>query len=148
STAGNTSSTGLYVAGHEPRNDNLMPGDVYRDLSGTGINFNAAAQDPTPHTFQADLAYDGDTLTETLTDLATGASVGRSYQVNIPLQVGANTAYVGFTAGSTGAQRATQDVLTWQFNPSTGGPIDHSDGFADHGDVQSNGDALFPTTAP
>jgi hypothetical protein len=145
-----TSSTGVYVNGHEPRNTNLQVGDIYQSLSNTGIDFNAAAQDNPPHIFQVTLDYDGsiagsEVLTETITDENTQASFSRSYNVNLAAQVGANTAYVGFTAGSTGSQRAIQDVLTWEFDPQTGPPIDHSAGFASHDDLQSNGDAAFPT---
>jgi hypothetical protein len=147
------SSTGLYVDGHEPRNDQLQLGDVYQDLAGTGIDFNAGAQADPPHTFRATLAYNGEiagseVLTETITDLTTPATFSRSYNVNLAGQVGGDTAYVGFTAGSTGAQRAIQDILTWQFDPSVGDPIDHSAGFADHSDLQNNGDARFIDAPP
>ena len=145
----NHSSTGIYVDGHEPRNDNLQTGDVYQDLSDTGINFDAAAQANPPHTFQVTLGYDGTTpgaerLTEIITDLTTLDSFSRSYQVNLATQVGGNMAYVGFTAGTTGSQRAIQDLLTWQLYPNSGAPIDHSAGFADHSDLRDNGDASFP----
>src|SRR5262249_53860603 len=96
--SGNHSSTGLYVDGHEPRNDNLQPGDVFQDLAGTGIDFNAAAQSNPPHTFQAILQYDGtvagsEVLTETITDLTTLDSFSRSYNVNLPPQAAAPTPY-------------------------------------------------------
>jgi hypothetical protein len=147
--SGNHSSTGLYVDGHEPRNDNLQLGDVFQDLAGTGIDFNGAAQSNPPHTFQVTLQYDGtvtgsEVLTEMITDLTTLASFSRSYNVNLAAQVGGTTAYVGFTGGSTGSQRSIQDILGWTFNPATGTAIDHSAGFANHSDLQSNGDALFP----
>jgi hypothetical protein len=149
----NISSTGVYVNGHEPRNDNLMIGDIYQDLSDADIDFRAAAQANPPHTFEVTLDYNGDVpgsevLTETITDLDTLATYSRSYNVNIQAQVGGNTAYVGFTAGSTGSQRAIQDILNWRFDPSVGDPIDHSSGFADHSDLQSNGDAGFATGTP
>jgi hypothetical protein len=66
--SGNHSSTGLYVQGHTPGNSNLQPGDVFNDLTGTGIDFNGGAQATPKHTFQANLSYDGSTLTETITD--------------------------------------------------------------------------------
>jgi hypothetical protein len=136
--SGNT--TGLFTNGQ------ALTGGI--SLTGAGINFNAGAQDMTPHTYQVRLTYDGTNLKEKLTDLTTGASAHEKYQVNIPLQIGGgNMAYVGFTAGS-GSNRAIQDILTWTFDPNTGDPIDHSGGFADHSDLQSNADALFPTNAP
>src|SRR5262245_17377564 len=45
------------------------------DLTGTGIDFNAAAQATPRHTFRATLSYSGTTLTETITDLTTSATV-------------------------------------------------------------------------
>jgi len=44
--------------------------------------------------------------------------------VNIPSTVGANTAYVGFTAG-TGGETATQDILTWTFTSGAPGTIQY-----------------------
>ncbi len=134
-------STGLFTNGQ------ALTGGI--SLTNAGINFNAGAQDTTPHTYQVRLTYDGTNLKEKLTDLNTGAVAHEKYQVNIPLQMGnSNTAYVGFTAGSTGSNRAIQDILTLEFDPNTGDPIDHSSGFADHSDLQSNADALFPTGDP
>jgi hypothetical protein len=37
-----------------------------------------------------------------------------SKAINIPARVGANTAYVGFTAG-TGGLTATQSILNWTY---------------------------------
>jgi hypothetical protein len=148
-----TSSTGVYVNGDAPVNTGLQPGDIYQDLSDNGIEFNTAAQDMTPHTFEVRLDYDGtvsgsEVLTETITDMTTGVAFTRSYNVNLAAQVGGNTAYVGFTAGTTGAARAVQDILSWTFDSAAGNSIDHSAGFATHDDLQSNGDASFPTTGP
>jgi hypothetical protein len=137
----NPSSTGLYVNGHEPRNDTLQVDDVYKDLSNTPINFRQAALDQ--HPFQVSLDYDGSVLTEVVTDAFTLDSVTESYPINLAAQVGGTTAYVGFTGGSTGSARAVQDVLTWRFDPATGDPIDHSDGFVDQSELRSNGDAQF-----
>ncbi len=52
-------------------------------------------------TFNAQLDYDGSTLTVAITDAVTNASAAQSYKVNIPLIVGGPTAYVGFTAAPT-----------------------------------------------
>jgi hypothetical protein len=61
------------------------------------------------------LSYDGTTLSETITDLVTGATFSTSYPVDIPSRVllgSSNLFYVGFTGG-TGGLVAIQDVLTW-----------------------------------
>src|SRR5439155_17734283 len=82
------SSTELAVNGSFPGPQN--------NLSGTGIDFNAAAQASPRHTFQVTLSYSGTTLTETITDLTTSATVTETYNnVNIPATVGGNTAWVG-----------------------------------------------------
>ena len=63
------------------------------------------------------LTYDGTTLTETITDLVTGAAFNTSYLVNIPAKVipnGGNLFYLGFTGG-TGGLASIQDVLSWTF---------------------------------
>jgi hypothetical protein len=62
----------------------------------------------------AHLSYDGTTLTLTLTDTVTNATFTASQAINIPTTVGADTAYVGFTAG-TGGSIATQNVLSWTY---------------------------------
>jgi hypothetical protein len=112
--SGNHSSTGLYIDGTYPNNTGLPPGNVFQDLAGTGIDFNASAQSGTPHTFQAMLTYDGTTLTETITDETTSATVSFSYTVNIAAIVGSNVAYVGFGGGS-GGLTAVQDILSWTY---------------------------------
>jgi hypothetical protein len=63
---------------------------------------------------QATLTYNGTTLTLVLTDTVTNASYSASTVINIPATVGANTAYVGFTAG-TGGESATQQILNWTY---------------------------------
>jgi Legume lectin domain/Chitobiase/beta-hexosaminidase C-terminal domain len=65
---------------------------------------------------QAHITYDGTTLTLTLTDtVTTSQTFTASWPVNIPSTVGANTAFVGFTAG-TGGLTATQEILTWTYS--------------------------------
>ncbi|HEV3203057.1 MAG TPA: hypothetical protein VGY77_01680 [Gemmataceae bacterium] len=137
---GDHSSTGLYINGHRPNNPpDLSPGDVYVDLAGSPINFNAAAQSNPAHVFQVTLNYNGTALTETITDLNTNQSYSPSpYTVNIPALVGGSTAYVGFTA-ATGGLNAAQEVRSWTF----GSAINHSGGFADHGDLTANGTTSF-----
>jgi hypothetical protein len=133
-----SSSTGLGINGQF-----LTP----NSLTGTGIDFNASAQSGTPHTYQATLDYDQatTTLTETLTDLDTGATVTFSYTVDLSAQVGGGPAYVGFT-GATGGLNAIQDILTWTFDNGSGRAIDHSAGFASHDDLTSNGSTSYSDT--
>ncbi len=120
--SGNHSSTGLYFDGHFPGNNNGPP-DVVVDLAGTGIDFAAAAGASPPHTFRVDLAYDGTTLTETITDLTTHATFSHSYTVDILVAVGGTAAYVGFTADAGGPN--VQDVQTWTGQFKTAGPATH-----------------------
>src|SRR5207247_5401570 len=112
---------------------------------GTGIDFNAAAQASPRHVFRATLAYNGTTLTETITDVNTSAAVTENYTVNIPTIVGGNTAWVGFT-GATGGLNAQQDIQTWTYTPGTGSGIDHRTGFASNSDLDPNGSASFTGT--
>jgi hypothetical protein len=44
----------------------------------------------------------------------TNATFTASQAINIPATVGANTAFVGFTA-ATGGTVSTQDVLSWTY---------------------------------
>jgi hypothetical protein len=97
-----TDSTGLYVDGASP----TVPAI---DMTSSGVILQS--QD----VFQVVLAYDGTTLTETITDetLASHPSFTTSYTVNIPSIVGSNLAYVGFGAG-TGGLTTVADVQTWR----------------------------------
>ena len=94
-------STGLYVNGAPP----TIPAV---DLSSTGINLHGG------DTMAVHLVYNGTTLSMSITDLVTSANWSTSWAINIPATVGANTAYVGFTA-STGGLTATQNVLNWTY---------------------------------
>jgi hypothetical protein len=61
------------------------------------------------------LTYNGTTLGMTITDTAVPADTfTTSWPINIPGTVGANTAYVGFTAG-TGGMTATQEIINWTY---------------------------------
>ena len=95
-------STGLFVDGALPMGSSSI------DLTGSGINLHSGDK------MDANLAYDGETLTLTLTDLVTQATWSHPFVVNIPAIVGANTAYVGFTAG-TGGLTSIQQILNWTF---------------------------------
>ena len=95
-------STGVFVDKEAP----IGPKSI--DLTGTGINLHSG------DTMDANLTYNGDTLTLTITDLVTLATWSHLFRINIPEKVGGNEAYVGFT-GATGGQTSTQQILTWTF---------------------------------
>ena len=96
------SSTGVFVDGAQPI------GSTSIDLTGSGINLHSGDK------MDANLAYDGEALTLTITDLVTQASWSHPFAIDIPSIVGGNTAYVGFTAG-TGGKTSTQQILSWTF---------------------------------
>ncbi len=98
-------STGLYVNGAPP----TVPAI---NLTGTGIDLHSG------DVFAAHVVYDGTTtLTLKVTDTVTQATWSHAFTVDIPKTIGSATAYVGFTGG-TGAETATQQILTWTFtNP-------------------------------
>jgi fibronectin type 3 domain-containing protein len=102
-------STGLYTNGALPTNAASI------DLTQTGINLHNG------NPVQATLAYDGTTLTVTLTDTVTNKTASQTYVVNIPSFVGGTTAFLGFTGG-TGAVTSTQDILNWTFLPAPAAP--------------------------
>ena len=101
-------STGLYTNGAPP----TIPAG---DLSTTGINLHSG------DIFNVQLAYNGVTLTETITDTSTSATVTENYTVNIPAMVGGPTANIGFTGG-TRTITATQDILNWTFVTTSTAP--------------------------
>jgi hypothetical protein len=81
--------------------------------TGSGINFGSGDM------MRVLLNYNGSTLTETITDLATNAVFTQSYSINIASAIGGNTAYIGFT-GATGGYNSVQNILnlTYNFIPS------------------------------
>jgi len=97
-------STGFYTNG-------AIPAVPAIDMSSSGVDLHS------PDILQAHVTYDGINLTMTLTDTVTQATFSASTVANIPSVVGANKAYVGFTA-STGALTAIQNVLSWTFVPN------------------------------
>ena len=101
-------STGLYTNGADP----TIPAI---NLSSTGINLHSG------DTFNAQLGYNGTTLTVMITDTVTNASTTQTYTVYIPAIVGGPTAYIGFTGGTGGAS-AIQDILNWSYSASL--PLD------------------------
>ncbi len=97
-------STGLYTYGNQP----TIPAT---DLTSTGINLHSG------DVFNAQLIYNGVTLTVVITDTVTQASAVQTYTINIPATVGSLMAYVGFT-GATGGQTAVQQILNWTYSPT------------------------------
>jgi outer membrane protein assembly factor BamB len=97
-------STGLFLNGVPPNIPAI-------DLSSSGVDLHSG--DP----INAQLTYDGSTLTVVLTDSTNNATATQSYGVDIPSIVGGDTAYVGFTGGS-GHQTAVQNVLDWTYMPT------------------------------
>ncbi len=99
-------STGSYTNGASPTTPAM-------DMTSSGVNLHSG------DVFKVHLTYNGTTLTWTITDATTAKTFTASATVNIPSLVGANTAFVGFTAG-TGGATATQDIITWTFNSGSG----------------------------
>jgi hypothetical protein len=96
-----TNSTGLYTNGVNPG----LPADAL----GGGVDLHSG------DVFSVHVVYDGTTLTMTITDTAnTALTFTKSYAINIPATVGANTAFAGFTGG-TGGLTATQEIINWTY---------------------------------
>jgi Legume lectin domain len=74
------------------------------DMTASGVNLHSG------DILHAHITYNGTTLTLTLTN----ASFAASTMINIPSTVGANTAYVGFTAG-TGGETSVRQILNWTY---------------------------------
>ncbi|MBC8107886.1 MAG: hypothetical protein H7Z14_14960 [Anaerolineae bacterium] len=68
------------------------------------------------HVFKVTVSYDGATMTAAVTDATTrGETFVSSQKINLPQALETSDAIVGFTAG-TGANRATQEILSWSFS--------------------------------
>ena len=65
---------------------------------------------------QAVISYNGSVLSETLTDLVTGATYSANYTVDLASVLGSDTAHVGFSA-ATGASVSTQVISNFAFAP-------------------------------
>ena len=96
-------STGVYTGGAAP----TIPADV---LTSSGVNLHSG------DLMSATIAYDtpSQTLSVSITDLATGARFTKTYAEDLAGALGSSTAYVGFTAG-TGGLTATQSIQSWVF---------------------------------
>ncbi len=89
----------------------LIPGTNFATDGSTGSYNPTGGVDfaDTGDTIQVVLSYNGSALTETLTDLVTGATYSTNYTENLESILGSDTAYVGFSAGNGGGQ-STQIV--------------------------------------
>ncbi len=105
--AGQSNNTGVYTNGATPS----LPAT---DLTPSGVNLHSG------DVMQAHVVYDGTYLTLNLTDTVTKAVAVEKFAVNIPATVGANTAYIGFTA-ATGGLTANQNVLNLMHVDTSGG---------------------------
>ena len=94
-------STGFYTNGATP----TMPAV---DMTSSGVSLHSG------NVMHAHIAYNGTTLTLTLTDTVTNASFTTSEAINIPGAVGGNTAFAGFTGG-TGSNSSIQKILSWTY---------------------------------
>ncbi|WP_236657403.1 chitobiase/beta-hexosaminidase C-terminal domain-containing protein [Acidisarcina polymorpha] len=121
-------STGIYLNG-------AMPTVPAIDLTNTGINLHSGDY------MQAHITYDGAALNLSITDQITGAKWSHSFAVNIPAAVGANTAYVGFTASSDSVS-ASQKVTYWTYLGSQLTVPNYPAGF-DNGNLVMNGNAAL-----
>jgi hypothetical protein len=97
-----SNSTGIYTDGEPP----LLP---TVDITPSGIELGGG------DAIEAHLTYNGTTLTLNLHDPVTNDSFTKSWTIDIPKIVGANTAYVGFTGG-TGGLSASQKLLNWTYS--------------------------------
>jgi Chitobiase/beta-hexosaminidase C-terminal domain/Legume lectin domain len=95
----NGNTTGEFTNGETP----------YEPQTSTGsIDLNSG------HPIACTLTYDGTTLTLSMKDTVTSATYSTHWTVDIPSEVGADTAYVGFTASLYTAS-STQDVTAWTY---------------------------------
>jgi hypothetical protein len=106
---GGANLTGFYSGGVAPQ-----PPQPEYEMAPSGINMQSG------HLMKATLTYNGTVLTETVTDMVTGATYRNSYSANIPALVGGNTALVGF-GGSSGAAVVTQNIQSWTYTVESPG---------------------------
>ena len=102
-------STGLYINGAVPTTPSV-------NLTGSGIDLHSG------DVMNVQMGYDGTNLTMTITDPTANATFTYAWPVDIPSVVGANTAFVGFTAG-TGGLSAIQDIINWTLTSGTTPPV-------------------------
>ena len=101
--------TGLYTDGQAPVSPTV-------DISPSGIELGS------DDGIQAQITYDGTTLTLNLHDLVNNNTFTYSWPIDIPQVVGGNTAYVGFTGG-TGGLTSSQKLLSWTYTTQAMPPV-------------------------
>jgi hypothetical protein len=104
---GQPSTVGLYLNGG---NQGVLAPE--QDMVPFGINLYSG------HTFQATVVYDSTNLAITfvLQDTTTLAQARFTWPLNLPLVLGGNTAWVGFTAGTAGSTVITTAINSWDFS--------------------------------
>jgi hypothetical protein len=113
-------TTGLFTNGQSPAtSDQVPPGsqDIVLTDDTTHMQFDDLGSG---HPIQVTIAYDGlNTLSEMVHDTVSGKTFTHSYTINLSQMMGANSAFVGFTAG-TGGVSSTQTILNWSgtFSPA------------------------------
>jgi Legume lectin domain/Bacterial lectin len=104
-----SNSVGVFTGGAPPTTPAVS-------LDGTGIDLHDGSA------YRADIAYDGQTLTLTLTDLFDPARTWtHAFAVDIPTAVGSDAGYAGFTAG-TAELFARQSVESWTYTEGPEAP--------------------------
>ena len=115
----------LYTAPGDTTPGSHMPGTNFAENGDTGSYYSTGDVDfwDTGDTVQVALSYDGSTLSETLTDLVTGATYSTNYDnIDLAQILGSNTAYVGFSAG-TGGGASAQAVSNFTYLPGAANEI-------------------------
>ncbi len=125
-------STGLFTDGALP----IGPTSI--NLTGSGIDLHSGDK------MDAHITYDGTTLNLTLTDMVTWATWSHPFTIDISATVGADTAYVGFTA-ATGGDTSTLQILTWSYQ--SGQPLYYPNGFPSLIGLTANGSASLSGTS-
>jgi hypothetical protein len=108
-------STGVFTDGAQP----TIPAI---DLNNTGINLHSGDW------ILVQMAYNGSNLKVKIIDASTLATWSFTSTVDIPLKVGGNTAYVGFTGG-TGTLTSSQKVGWWTYASGPNLLINYLHGF-------------------
>jgi hypothetical protein len=99
---GSAGGVGLYTSGAQP--------------TGSSTNISGGLSLYSGNPITCAYSYSGTTFSITLTDFTAGKTFSHSWTVNIPSEVGGNTAYVGFTA-NTQYSNAIQYLNAWTMVP-------------------------------
>src|SRR5262249_12404052 len=117
--APHVSTTGLFTNGQSPStSDQVPPGsqDIVLTDDSTHMQFDDLGSG---HPIQVTISYDGlNTLSEMVHDTVSGKTFTHSYTINLAQSMMANSAFVGFTAG-TGGVNSTQTIVN---SPGTFSP--------------------------